>query len=308
MNAAGLMASVVTRLIVQMRAGVKSWEMPWRNFGASGWPTNAVTGRRYRGGNAVWLMFAAEAAGYPTSRWATYKQWADVGAQVRRGERSFGCVYWHVAPIDPISDPDDQPNEPLESAGRRPMWARTFNVFNAAQVDGDPNPNPTAPATTTLQREASAEAFFGNVPADVAWGAGNPCYRPTTDVVVMPAFDAFHTAADAYATLSHELGHWTGHPDRLNRSFGARFGDHAYAAEELVAELSAAFTCAIVGIDTVARTDHAGYLAHWCDLLAEQPATLWTVAAKAQAATDLLASYQPATADNPTAGEPMSQV
>ena len=115
----------------------------------------------------------------------------------------------------------------------------------------------------------------------------------------MPPFDAFNTAADAYATLAHELGHWTGHPTRLNRSFGKRFGDHAYAAEELVAELSAAFTCAVVGIDTVARTDHAGYLAHWCQLLRQQPAVLWTVAAKAQAATDLLASYQPTPAEAP---------
>jgi antirestriction protein ArdC len=109
----------------------------------------------------------------------------------------------------------------------------------------------------------------------------------------MPPFDAFDTAADAYATLAHELGHWSGHPSRLNRSFGVRFGDHAYAAEELVAELSAAFTCALVGIDTVARTDHAAYLAHWCRLLRQQPAVLWSIAAKAQAATDLLARYQP---------------
>jgi antirestriction protein ArdC len=81
--------------------------------------------------------------------------------------------------------------------------------------------------------------------------------------------------------------------EQAHRSFGVRFGDHAYAAEELVAELSAAFTCAVVGIDTVARTDHAGYLAHWCGLLRQQPAVLWSIAAKAQAATDLLASYQP---------------
>ena len=115
----------------------------------------------------------------------------------------------------------------------------------------------------------------------------------------MPAFDAFHTAADAYGTLAHELTHWTGHPTRLARTYGKRFGDDAYAAEELVAELGAAFVCALVGIDSVARTDHAGYLAHWCRMLRAQPAVLWTVAAKAQAATDWLAAYSTTPADTP---------
>ena len=88
----------------------------------------------------------------------------------------------------------------------------------------------------------------------------------------MPAFDAFHSGPDAYGTLAHELTHWTGHPTRLARTYGKRFGDDAYAAEELVAELGAAFVCALVGIDSVARTDHAGYLAHWCRMLRAQPA------------------------------------
>ena len=172
-------------------------------------------------------------------------------------------------------------------------------MFNAAQVDNDPAAAPAAVEPDPLDRDARAEAFFAAVPAVVRWGAGNPCYRPTADDVVMPAFDAFHTAPDAYATLAHELTHWTGHPTRLARTYGKRFGDDAYAAEELVAELGAAFVCALVGIDSVARTDHAGYLAHWCRMLRAQPAVLWTVAAKAQAAADWLAAYSTTPADTP---------
>ena len=170
-------------------------------------------------------------------------------------------------------------------------------MFNAAQVDNDPAAPAPPPTLDPLDRDARAEAFFAAVPAVVRWGAGNPCYRPATDDVVMPAFDAFHTAADAYGTLAHELTHWTGHPTRLARTYGKRFGDDAYAAEELVAELGAAFVCALVGIDSVARTDHAGYLAHWCRMLRAQPAVLWTVAAKAQAAADWLAAYSTTPAD-----------
>jgi antirestriction protein ArdC len=298
MTAAEPMAGVVAWLVAQIEAGAATWEMPWRNFAASGWPTNAATGHRYGGGNAIILSVAAIDAGYPSVRWATYKQWAGLGAQVRRGEHATTGIYWHTEPATDTPAANDNVSD-AAAAARRFVWARVFHVFNAAQVDGDTNPPTPADVVDPLARDTAAEAWFANVPAAVGWGEGNPCYRPAVDRVVMPPFDAFNTASDAYATLAHELGHWSGHPIRLNRSFGARFGDHAYAAEELVAELSAAFTCAVVGLDTVARPDHAAYLAHWCELLRQQPAVLWTVAAKAQAATDLLASYQPARAESP---------
>ena len=98
MNAAEAMAGVVARLVAQIEAGAATWEMPWRNFAATGWPTNAATGHRYHGGNAIILSVAALDAGYPTARWATYKQWAGLGAQVRRGEHATTGIYWHTQP------------------------------------------------------------------------------------------------------------------------------------------------------------------------------------------------------------------
>ncbi|MEJ7719871.1 MAG: zincin-like metallopeptidase domain-containing protein [Ilumatobacteraceae bacterium] len=139
-------------------------------------------------------------------------------------------------------------------------WARSFAVFNASQVDNAPHRDETTEDLGELARIERAEAFFGAVPAEVRWGAGNPCYSVTSDVVIMPSFDAFCSAEHAYGTLAHELAHWTG--SRLGRTFGKRFGDHAYAAEELAAELSAEFTCALLSIDTATRTDHAAYLGH----------------------------------------------
>jgi antirestriction protein ArdC len=294
MKAADAMAGIVARLIGQIEAGAATWEMPWRRIGAAGWPTNAVTGRRYNGGNVIMLAIAAVDAGYPTGRWATYKQWSSVGAHVRRGEHATCGIYWHAQPTANSDADEDDATATTTIKGGLVVWARTFHVFNAAQVDNDPDPQTSRPTLEPLRRDAVAEAWFASIPAAVAWGEGDPCYRPADDRIAMPPFDAFRTTADAYATLAHELGHWTGHPTRLNRSFGVRFGDHAYAAEELVAELSAAFTCAVVSIDTVARTDHAGYLTHWCQMLRQQPAVLWSVAAKAQAATNLLASCQAA--------------
>ncbi len=289
--ATDVMEQVVARLVAAIEAGAGEWTMPWRTLGRAGLPVNAATGKRYSGGNVLALHFAAVDQGYVSSRWATYKQWGTLGAQVRKGERGTRALYWHVKPGERIteSDADSRADVELRSASRV-AWARAFTVFNAGQVDNDPDAELT-PDLTPLERDGRAEVFFRAIPAAVGWGQGNPCYRHDLDAVVMPTFDAFDTAADAYATLSHELAHWTGHATRLARTYGRRFGDDTYAAEELVAELSAAFTCAVVGIDTVARADHAAYLAHWCQMLRAQPAILWTVAAKAQAATDYLAAY-----------------
>jgi antirestriction protein ArdC len=203
MTAAEAMAGIVARLVAQIEAGASGWEMPWRNFAAVGWPTNAVTGRRYGGGNAVVLAATGWTVGYRSARWATYKQWAGVGAQVRRGEGGTTAIYWHA---DPATDNDTAAEDASSAAGSGgpAVWARSFHVFNAAQVDGDPNPTPPDPELDRIEGDVGAESWFANIPAVVGWGDGNPCYQPAVDRIVMPPFDAFDTAADAYATLAHD--------------------------------------------------------------------------------------------------------
>jgi antirestriction protein ArdC len=161
-------------------------------------------------------------------------------------------------------------------------------VFNAAQVDGY---EPTPPTQNTDVQITDAEAFFARVGATVEHrNEGRAYYSHTADLIVLPPFESFTDAPAYYATSAHEHGHWTGHRTRLNRDLANRFGDDAYAAEELVAELSAAFTCAALGISTTPRPDHAAYLAHWLNILRADPRALFTVASKAQAATDHLRS------------------
>lgn len=157
------------------------------------------------GGNVLTLAFSAQRHGYPAARWATYKQWAAVGAQVRRGEHGSHAFYWHVHPGDTITEIDNETGETVELHSDRVAWARTFIVFNAAQVDNDPNPDATtAPAGDPLERIAHAEAFFGAIPAEIQWGTGSPRYSIAGDRVVMPDFDAFDSAELAYATLAHD--------------------------------------------------------------------------------------------------------
>ena len=108
------------------------------------------------------------------------------------------------------------------------------------------------------------------------------------DTATMTRSEAF------YATELHECVHWSGASARLNRQFGKRFGDQAYAFEELVAELGAAFLCAELGISNAPRADHAQYLTHWLAVLKHDKRALFHAAAKAAEATSFLKRLQPA--------------
>lgn len=275
MKADEVMSSVVAELITTIEAGAGEWVMPWTGVHAR-LPYNHTTTIGYRGGNVVALWMTQMARAYPTAAWATYKQWASIDCQVRKGERGVHLVKW--SQIERV----DQSGE-LRSM----MIPNAFVVFNAAQVDGLPADPPPAPRV--LEHYEFTDMAFRTGAKVVP---GRPAYSPALDVVMMPPPDAFNSDDDWLSTWAHELAHWTGHPSRLNRTFGKRFGDETYAAEELVAELSSAFTCAEYGIVPGVRSDHASYLANWIAMLKADASILWTVASKAQAATDHLFSYR----------------
>ncbi len=97
-----------------------------------------------------------------------------------------------------------------------------------------------------------------------------------------------------YATLAHEVAHWTRHPKRLDRSFDQKSrGDEGYAREELVAEIAAAFLCADLGLALEPREDHAAYLASWLTVLRNDKRAIFQAAAHAQKAADYLHALQP---------------
>lgn len=274
------MAAVVDDLIARIEAGAGDWSMPWTGT-FSRLPVNEVTRLTYRGGNIILLWLAAMNRNFSTSRWATYKQWASVGGQVRKGERGTACIKW--AKIETANADGTVSDRLIPNA---------FTVFNMDQVDG--YIGDATPIEPVFIPEVF-ELLVDVLPVRVK--EGQPAYSPDLDVVFMPPTSAF-TDGDAWAgTFAHELAHWTGHPSRLNREYGKRFGDQAYAAEELVAELSAAFTCADFGIAPARRQDHAAYLQHWITMLKAEPSLLWSVASKAQAATDHLVAYAPSMAE-----------
>lgn len=268
----------VTDLIVNaIETGTGSYKMPWRtNGGFASSPINAVSRKPYRGVNILVLWATAQEKGYRTGTWATYKQWQELGAQVRKGEKSANVVFWKFFESEEL-DPDTLKNK------RIPM-AKDYWVFNADQVDGYQQPE--APEETPGERIERAERFFQELGVSVKPGGNQAFYRPSTDTVHMPAFEAFKEPLHYYSVLSHETTHWTGAESRLNRDMKSRFGTESYAMEELVAELGAAFLCSELGIPTDPREDHAPYISSWLTVLKNDKRAIFTAAAKAQEAVD----------------------
>jgi antirestriction protein ArdC len=277
-------ARVTDQIINAIEQGVGNWRMPWHTSGRYAFsPINVTSHKPYRGINTVCLWAAAEAKGYESGEWGTYKQWQDRGGQVRKGEKSTTVVFWKFA-NDSAESQDDGAEHP--ASGSRLIFTRGYAVFNAAQVDGY-TPKPEAEITLP-DRIERAEAFFQVIGATVRHGGNRAFYAHDSDHIQMPPFQAFGDNVAYYATLAHEHTHWTAKGDRCDRQLGKRFGDNAYAAEELIAELGAAFTCAHLGLSTEPRADHAQYINSWLKVLKADKRAIFTAASKAQQAADFM--------------------
>lgn len=270
----------IIHAIEQGNVGV--WRMPWHTNGKYAFsPINAVSKKPYRGINILCLWSAAQAKGYERGEWATYKQWQERGAQVRKGEKSTTVCFWKWN----NTTTETQDGEDTKT-GSRLIFTRGYSVFNAQQVDGyTPKAEPDMPMP---ERIAHAEQFFRGIGADVRHGGNRAYYSFDGDYIQMPPFGAFRENISYYSTLAHEHAHWTSKDNRCDRVLGKRFGDMAYAAEEIVAEISAAFTLAQLGLSTTPREDHSQYIANWLKVLKADSKAIFTAASKAQQATDWL--------------------
>jgi antirestriction protein ArdC len=274
---------VTDAIINAIEQGASTWRMPWHTSGRFAFsPINVTSKKPYRGINTVCLWAAAQAKGYELGEWATYQQWQERKAQVRKGEKATTVVFWKFA--NSVSESQDDGEADAPATGSRLLFTRGYSVFNAAQVDGytpKPEPNQSMP-----ERIEQAEGFFQRIGATVKHGGNQAFYSQATDHIQMPPFAAFREGIGYYSTLAHEHTHWTATVARCNRQLGKRFGDNAYAAEELIAELGAAFTCAHLGLSTEPRADHAAYIATWFRVLKADSRAIFTAASKAQQACD----------------------
>lgn len=281
---ASLYEEVTQGIIAELEAGRFPWVQPWDAKRAGlDLPRNAVTGRPYSGINILILWSALAAADHPGHGWLTFRQAHAAGGAVRKGAR--GVTVFYADRFTPEAE-----RERAERAGETPgaiPFLKRFTLFNIAQCEGLPeglggevcprDPSRLVPAANRL---------IGATGADLRIGGPRAYYAPEADHVVVPPASAFLEEIDWYRTALHELGHWTGHARRLGRDLSGAFGSPSYAREELVAELSAAFTCAALGIQPSVR--HANYLASWLAVLRCDNRAIFRAASLASKASDFL--------------------
>jgi len=259
-----LHAEITQRLITAIEANPGEPQMPWRRTSRLLWmPENALTKSAYNGINIINLWVAAEMRGFSSPIYATYKQWQELGALVRKGAKSELVIFYKEFEVETEDESDD---------GKRRV-ARASYVFNADEVDGYELPGRAEPLGP-IEKIDAADRLMTATGIPVVHGGERAFYRPSTDTIHMPEESLFTgtgtmTRDEAYyAVLLHEATHATGHKSRCDRDFSARFKKDAYAAEELVAEIGSAFLCAELGITQDTRADHAQYIANWLQLCA----------------------------------------
>ena len=236
-------------------------------------PLNLTTGKPYSGINVLMLWAAGLRNGYASPYWLTYKQAADKGGQVRKGEHSTLCVFYKPW------ESQETNSDTGETETTRGAVLKSFRVFNGDQIDGIEVPTPEPrPAFVAIE---DAERILAASPAPIHIGGTQAFYRPATDTIHLPPREAFINPEAFYSTALHEMCHSSGHESRLARDFSGRFGTEAYAFEELIAELGSAFLNADLGIISSTLQDHADYLESWVKILKENKKAILTAAAQA---------------------------
>ncbi|MCW2283794.1 antirestriction protein ArdC [Rhodoblastus acidophilus] len=277
---------ITNKLIAAIESGAGEFQLPWhRSTGNICRPVNVASKKAYCGVNILSLWATADEHAYSSGLWGTYRQWAEAGAQVRKGEKAAFIVFYKEFTVE-ADDNNDEPETRL--------FARATPVFAAEQVDGFTTPTIKTPASIMTPID-HAESFIASTGATISHGGERAFYRRSTDSIQLPPREAFNGTATSspaesyYSTLLHELTHWTSAPTRCNRELGRRFGDEAYAMEELVAELGAAFLCADLGVTDEPRADHAQYLSDWLRIMKADKKAIFAAASKASQAANYLA-------------------
>lgn len=265
---------VTDRIVTALEAGTVPWLRPWRDGKAGSVlePFNAATGRPYNGVNLLVLGTLP----YAELGYLTYNAAKKLGGYVRKDEKGTPVVFWEFAKRED------------EKTGKVKVvpWAKTFTVFNVAQCDGLDRAKLKMPVPP-VAGDTAINLVAANAGAVVRHGGNKAYYTSGGDFIGMPSAEAFRSRDHYQATLAHELVHWTGHESRCNRTFGKRFGDDAYAAEELVAELGSAFVCARTGV-ALDGLQHPAYLASWLKVLKGDKRAIFTAASAAKKATQWL--------------------
>lgn len=280
MNPADYRQNLTDRIIDQLEAGTAPWVKPWSpQMLPPSMPHNALSNRNYHGANALWL----QCQGYADPRWCTYRQADEAGWQVRRGEKSSVVEYWQWT-----REEKDATGQSIEVKLDAP---RVFyaHVFNASQMDHVPE---LIAAKPNWKPEVEAQRILKNSGARIFHDQTDKAfYSPSRDEIHIPPDVAFINGQRYYGTALHELGHWSGHPDRLARDLTGQFGTASYAQEELRAELASYFVAARLGM-THDVGQHAAYIGSWIDSLRKDHNEIFRASRDAEKICEYVLEFQ----------------
>ncbi|NFV80684.1 ArdC family protein [Magnetospirillum aberrantis] len=277
-------AEITARIIAALEAGTPPWRRPWGKGGpAPSWPRNAVTGRPYRGINALLLAWHPLALAGGDPRWCTYNQARDKGWQVRKGEKGTVIIFFKRIEIDDEESDDDPRIIPV---------LKTFVVFHAGQIDGMPPWERPAPPSPDWQAPQAVKALLTASGVTLRIGGREASYSIARDLIRLPPEALFRSPEGWAATALHELAHATAHPSRLDREISRHYGSPAYALEELRAELASAFVCAELGLPPDLE-QHASYIDGWLEALRGDKRAVFRAASAAQGIADWILALIP---------------
>jgi antirestriction protein ArdC len=279
---------VTDTIIAQIKAGTPPWRKPWTGgAGGAAFPLRH-NGDAYRGINILMLWAVAHERSYNAAHWMTFKQAADLGGTVKKGEKCARSVFYGTFEKD--AEQTESKSEGEGEGKTRIPYAKTNNVFNADQIEGLPEafyitPDPARDLGT--QSDPALEAFFASTGADIITTEDpRAYYSPATDQIHMPPISTFHEVSGYFGTLAHEICHWTGSDKRLDRikKFANR---EAYAFEELVAEIGNCLLCLHLGV-TPQFDQSAAYIEGWLKALNDDKGLIFKAASEAQKAVDYI--------------------
>jgi len=266
--------TITNRVIESLESGKIPWRKSWNSIGG---PQSFASRKEYRGIN--WFLLSMSA--YSCPYWLTYKQAADMGGQVLKGEKGTPVVFWNFV--------DSKTEKNAKGDPKKVAFLKHYTVFNLEQCEGISWEKPEAISNDFDSNEA-AENILSGVDFKLTHGGNRAFYRPGEDSITMPDKGAFPQSGDYYSVLFHELTHWTGHQSRLKREGieqVAAFGSPTYSKEELVAEMGAAFLSAMAGIESNFENSVA-YLQGWLSALRGDSKLLIQAAGQAQKAADFI--------------------
>ena len=267
--------TVTNRIIENLEKGCIPWIKPWHTENTL--DKNIKTGNEYNGINRVILGMS----GYQSNIWGSFKQWKDLGANVKLHEKGTAIVFYK--PVSGVK---------VTSEGDEIIYNSVFTtsyIFNAEQVEGI-EIKPRNIEDKPFLNNVNIDNMVMNTGANIRHSGNSAYYRPSEDYINMPVKSDFNDEAGYYATLLHELTHWSGAKHRLDRTKGKRFGDTAYAFEELIAELGSAFLCEKYAVKGDIR--HEGYIQSWLQALKNDNKMIFKASAYAQKSTDYIVNFE----------------